>query len=294
MTRFSSRTQTKWSAGCAATLCAVATMSSPCTRADELLDALLQGVPSSVGVDVSADSSDVISGRVSLDVGLPSDDRVQAGFENSRDTSQATTLTTNAYWIGVTNDPLAAVNLGVRYERTNSSDNVYSDAGAASLVWSPGHWDMGWYPSYRIISVQRPVRRDYVRIRNPGMGFQLGYDWGAFSLAGRHDTLRYYSGVESLTGLTLAERRALARDGQLYAENRNSVTASMRWTRLTLTAEGSRSVSVIDGGVERGLTLDASLHVNSLVDLHGVAGATRDSVSGTVRFAGVGIVLFWE
>jgi hypothetical protein len=262
-------------------------------QADELLDALLANAPSSISIDAGTDSEDVASVTVALDVGLPNALRIQSGFANTWQRSATARQTGTAFWIGAASDPLATLAYGARYERMNSSDLVYSDTVDASLAWSPSNWEFSWYPGYRTISVQRPLQQDTVRIRNPGLGFQIGYHWNSVSLSGRHDTARYYSGVESLSGLTAEEQRALARDGQLYTEHRNAVVASLHGERGSLSVQASRSVSVIDGNVERGLTVDATVHVSRDFDVRGYAGGTRNDLDEDFYFGGLGIAMLW-
>lgn len=272
-------------------LLTVATLWSPSARADALLDALLNNVPSSASVEYGAYGADASSVTVSLDLGLPSAHRVLGGFSNARDSTD----TSNAFWIGAATDPLATLNATLRYERNNSSDLVYSDTVDVAVTWSPSDWDFGVFPSYRRISIERPVRGGYVRIDNPGFGVQVGYNgWRSLSLTARHDQLRYYSGVESLDSLTTAERNVLAWDGQPYVKRHSAVTASYRWLRVSLGAELSRSVSVIDDAVERRQTVDATLRVTHAFNLRAYAGRARDSALGSATFGGVGCVLFWE
>jgi hypothetical protein len=52
-------------------------------------------------------------------------------------------------------------------------------------------------------------------------------------------------------------------------------------------------VSVIDGNVERGLTVDATVHVTREFDVRGYAGGTRDSADENFYFGGVGIAMLW-
>lgn len=269
----------------------VAVLCVPSARADALLDALLNNVPSSASVEYGAYGADASSVTMSLDLGLPSAHRVLGGFSNARDNTQ----TSNAFWIGAATDPLATLNATARYGRDNSSDLVHSDTVDASVAWSPSDWDFAVFPSYRRISIERPVRGGYVRIDNPGFGVQIGYNgWSSLSLSTRHERLRYYSGVESLNSLTTAERKVLAWDGQPYVKRRSMVTATYRWPRLSLGVELSRDISVIDDAVERRQTVDATLRVTHAFDLRAYAGRAHDSALGSATFGGVGCMLFWE